>query len=187
MNEALPMNREQLVAAYAAAGRHYHNLSHIEDCLASLARVEGLSVAERETLSEAIWWHDVVYDPTRLDNEERSAELAEQHVRTELRREVGRLIRLTRTHDVAAGDRLGAILISIDLSILGTDSARYDAYAAAIRREFIHVGEEDYRVGRARVLRHFAAREVIFPDPDFAATFDRQARANLARELASLS
>ncbi|MBR0810708.1 phosphohydrolase [Bradyrhizobium diazoefficiens] len=181
------MTRDELAAAYAAPGRHYHNLSHIEDCLAALARVEGLSAVERETLSEAIWWHDVVYDPTRSDNEERSAELAEQHVRAELRQEIGRLIRLTRTHDVGAGDRLGAILISIDLSILGAEPARYDAYAAAIRREFIHVGENDYRVGRGRVLRHFAAREVIFPDPDFAATFDRQARANLARELASLS
>ncbi|WP_063689477.1 HD domain-containing protein [Bradyrhizobium stylosanthis] len=180
------MNREDLAAAYTAPGRHYHNLAHIEDCLAALARLGGLSAAERETLSEAIWWHDVVYDPTRPDNEERSAELAEQHVRAELRREVGRLIRLTKTHDVAAGDRLGAILISIDLSILGAEPARYDAYAAAIRHEFSHVSEGDYRAGRARVLHHFADRPVIFPDPDFAATFDRQARDNLARELASL-
>lgn len=180
------MTREDLAAAYAAPARHYHNLAHIEDCLAALARVDGLSAVERETLTEAIWWHDLVYDPARSDNEQRSAELAGQHVRAELRREVGRLIRLTKTHEIAAGDRLGAILISIDLSILGTDPARYDAYAAAIRREFSHVGEADYRIGRARVLRRFAAREVIFPDPDFAAIYDRQARANLARELAAL-
>jgi hypothetical protein len=32
-----------------------------------------------------------------------------------------------------------------------------------------------------------AARPVIFPDAVFAATYDRQARENLARELASLS
>ena len=182
----MPMTREELAAAYAAPGRHYHNLSHIRDCLAALARVDSLSAAERETLTEAIWWHDAVYDPTRRDNEKRSAELAEQHVRTELREEVARLIRLTMTHDVSVGDRLGAILISIDLSILGSDPARYDAYAAAIRREFSHVGEDDYRIGRARVLSRFAAREVIFPDPDFAAMYDQQARANLARELAAL-
>jgi len=35
-------------------------------------------------------------------------------------------------------------------------------------------------------LRRFAAQPVIFPDPAFARTYDRQARANLARELASL-
>jgi predicted metal-dependent HD superfamily phosphohydrolase len=180
------MNREQLVAAYTAPGRHYHNLMHIEDCLDALARVENLSPLEREILSEAIWWHDVVYDATRLDNEELSAQLAEQHVRENLRQEVGRLIRLTKTHDVQPDDRLGAILISIDLSILGAEPVRYDAYAAAIRQEFIHVLESDYRAGRAKVLSQFAARPVIFPDAAFAARYDRPARDNLARELASL-
>jgi predicted metal-dependent HD superfamily phosphohydrolase len=182
----LAMNREQLVAAYTTPGRHYHNLTHIEDCLAALARVENLSPLDREILSEAIWWHDVVYDATRSDNEELSARLAEQHVRENLRQEVGRLIRLTKTHDVQPDDRLGAILISIDLSTLGAEPARYDAYAAAIRQEFIHVPERDYRAGRAKVLSQFAGRPVIFPDAAFAARYDRQARENLARELASL-
>ncbi|WP_159011453.1 phosphohydrolase [Bradyrhizobium sp. S69] len=181
------MNHDALLAAYAAPGRHYHNLQHIEDCLAALARVDHLSAVEREILERAIWWHDVVYDSTRSDNEELSARLAEQHIRDDLRQEVGRLIRLTKTHKVEPDDRLGAILISIDLSILGAEPARYDAYAAAIRQEFAHVSERDYRDGRARVLSQFAARPVIFPDAGFAATYDRRARENLARELVSLS
>ena len=185
--KAKSMNHDALLAAYTAPGRHYHNLQHIEDCLAALARVDHLSAVEREILEQAIWWHDVVYDPTRSDNEELSARLAEQHIRVDLRPEVGRLIRLTRTHQVEPDDRLGAILISIDLSILGAAPARYDVYAAAIRQEFAHVSERDYRDGRARVLRQFAARPVIFPDAGFAAIYDRQARENLARELASLS
>jgi predicted metal-dependent HD superfamily phosphohydrolase len=183
----LAMNREELAAAYAAPSRHYHNLAHIEDCLAALAQVEGLSAHERELLSEAIWWHDVVYDPTRSDNEELSAELAERQVRADLRDEVGRLIRLTKTHDVKADDRLGAILISIDLIILGAEPARYDAYVADIRQEFIHVSDADYRAGRAGVLRRFSARPVIYPDAGFAAKYDQRARDNLARELTSLS
>jgi predicted metal-dependent HD superfamily phosphohydrolase len=180
------MTRDDLIAAYAAPNRHYHNLSHIEDCLDRLAQVGGLSASERKILSDAIWWHDVVYDATRGDNEELSARLAEQHVAADRRHEVGRLIRLTRTHEVAAADRLGAILISIDLSILAAAPARYDAYAAAIRREFAHVPDEAYRAGRADVLRRFAARAVIYPDQDYARACDRKARDNLARELASL-
>ncbi len=180
------MNRDELVAAYTAPGRHYHNLTHIEDCLGALAGVENLSAAEREILTEAIWWHDVVYDATRSDNEELSAQLAEQNIRPDLRHEVGRLIRLTKTHQAERQDRLGAILISIDLSILGAAPARYDAYAAAIRKEFAHVPDGDYRAGRSRVLSLFAARPFIFPDAAFAEKYDRQARENLAREIASL-
>ena len=48
------MTRDDLIAAYAAPNRHYHNLAHIKDCLDKLARVDGLSAAEREILTEAI-------------------------------------------------------------------------------------------------------------------------------------
>jgi predicted metal-dependent HD superfamily phosphohydrolase len=180
------MTREEMIAAYSAPNRHYHNLAHIEDCLDKLAHVDGLSSAERAILQEAIWWHDVVYDPTRSDNEELSAQLAEQNLGTEMREEVGRLIRLTKTHQVEAADKLGAILISIDLSILAADPARYDAYATAIRKEFAHVPDAAYRAGRSDVLRRFAARPVIFPDAVFARACDRSARENLARELEML-
>jgi predicted metal-dependent HD superfamily phosphohydrolase len=37
------------------------------------------------------------------------------------------------------------------------------------------------------VLTQFAARPAILPDAVFAGRYDRQARENLARELASLS
>jgi predicted metal-dependent HD superfamily phosphohydrolase len=67
------MTRDDLVAAYSAPGRHYHNMRHIEDCLGMLTGVDKLLPAQREILTEAIWWHDVVYDTTRSDNEELSA------------------------------------------------------------------------------------------------------------------
>ncbi|MGJ5042435.1 MULTISPECIES: phosphohydrolase [unclassified Bradyrhizobium] len=180
------MTHDDLVEAYSAGGRHYHDLRHVQDCLDQLDRVADLSVREREILTLAIWWHDAVYDPTRSDNEEQSAILAERHVAPELRDEVGRLIRLTRTHDVAPDDRLGALLVSIDLAILGADEASYDAYADAIRREYADVPDDAYRAGRAAVLERFARRPVIYPDAGFAAALDQKARANLARELRGL-
>ena len=39
--------------------------------------------------------------------------------------EVARLIRLTAGHAVEPGDRLGALLVSIDLSILGVPAVEY--------------------------------------------------------------
>jgi len=181
------MPNDALIAAYSAPGRHYHNLAHVEDCLDALSSIDGLSAADRRLLVEAIWWHDAVYDATKSDNEERSAQLAEQAVSQDIREEVGRLIRLTKSHQVAPDDRLGAILISIDLSILGAEPARYDAYAASIREEFSHVPDAAYRSGRSEVLKRFIARPVIFPDPGFADRYDQRARANMAREIALLN
>ena len=180
------MTHDEMIAAYAAPTRHYHNLRHIEDCLAALARVSGLTDRDRKTLFHAIWWHDVVYDATRPDNEELSAQLAEQAIAPDLREEVGRLIRLTKSHRVAPGDRLGAVMISIDLGILGADQPTYDAYAAAIRKEYAHVADQAYRNGRAAVLARFLGEPAIYPDPGFAARLERPARSNIARELQSL-
>jgi len=37
------MTRDEMIETYSAPGRHYHDLTHIEDCLAKLNRVAGLS------------------------------------------------------------------------------------------------------------------------------------------------
>lgn len=181
-----------LEAAYAEPHRRYHTRAHIDDCLKKLGDVQGLTAEERRLLTCAIWWHDAVYDATRPDNEEASAAMAERDLQAlgedaAFRIEVARLILLTKGHAVAPDDRLGAILVSIDLSILGEAPQVYDAYVAAVRQEYAHVPDEAWRVGRGRVMQHFLSAPVLYADPDLRARFETQARANLARELSSLS
>jgi len=176
-----------LQARYAEPQRAYHTLAHIEACLALLAEREDLSEAERRLLTCAIWWHDAVYDPLRQDNEEQSAALARTDLTAlgepqEAIEEVARLIFLTKGHTVPAGDRLGALLVSIDLAILGAAPAAYDAYARAIRQEYAWSPEALYQAGRAKVLRLFLDADAIFPDPALRQRLEAQARENLQRE-----
>jgi predicted metal-dependent HD superfamily phosphohydrolase len=143
-------------------------------------------------LTYAIWWHDAVYDPTAKDNEARSAEMAKEDLREmgvsiHAREEVARLILLTAGHQVEAEDRLGEILVSIDLSILGAAPDAYDTYARDVRAEYAHVPEAAWRAGRPAVLRHFLEAEFIYADPMFRARLEAQARENLAREIAALA
>lgn len=181
-----------LEAAYAEPHRRYHTRAHIEQCLALLDQVPDLTETEHQILTYAIWWHDAVYDASASDNEAKSAEMAKRDLRDfdvslHARDEVARLIALTAGHTVEEGDRLGEILVSIDLSILGAPEDRYDAYAAAVRAEYAHVPDDLWRKGRSGVLQRFLDAQVIYPDPAFAQWLETQARANLSRELASLS
>ena len=181
----------ELETAYAEPGRRYHTRRHIEQCLALLDKVPDLMDSERRVLTWAIWWHDAVYDPSAKDNEARSADLARSQLRAldatiHEREEVARLIRLTAGHEVEAEDRLGALLVSIDLSILGAPPAAYDEYAAAVRAEYAHVPDAAWRAGRASVLERFLAADAIYPDEGFRKSFEAPARANLERELAGL-
>ncbi len=177
---------EQLLAHYSTPGRHYHTVRHIEDCLRQLDDIGDLADGDREILRQAFLWHDAVYDPQRADNEEQSAVLAMSHCDPAIRDEVARLVLLTKSHQVDEGDRLGAIMISIDLSILGAAPDVYAGYAAAIRREYQHVPINDYRTGRAAVLRKFLQRPTIFPFAPIRDRLEATARHNIDGEITGL-
>lgn len=179
-------------AAYAQAGRHYHDQRHLDECLAQLEQVEGLDERDRRLLSWAILWHDAVYEPGRRDNEQRSAELAlldltSCGVADEEAAEVARLIRLTERHRVDRGDRLGAIIVSIDLAILGSDPDRYSQYVRDVRREYAHMPDPVWRTGRAKELERMLANDAIYPDADFHDRLEARARRNIGAELKGLA
>jgi len=179
-------------AAYVDPNRRFLTRAQFGPCLGRLAGVPDLMDSERQVLTYAIWWHDAVYDPTASDNEARSAEMAKRDLRDldvslHAREEVARLIRLTAGHQVEEEDRLGEILVSIDLAILAVAPLDYDAYAQAVREEYVHVPDAAWRAGRAKVMQHFLDAPVIYPDLAFRALFEDVARANIAREIASLA
>jgi predicted metal-dependent HD superfamily phosphohydrolase len=179
-------------AAYTQLQRHYHDQRHIDECLAELDWVPDLGEKERRALRWAILWHDAVYEPGHRDNERRSAKLAQSELsrcgvdRSDVE-EVVRLIRLTEKHRVDPDDRLGAIMVSIDLSILGADPDRYQAYVSDVRLEYSHVPEKLWRMGRSLVLQRLLDKEMLFPDSEFRARLEADARRNIAGEIASLA
>lgn len=175
----------EISAAYAGPGRFYHTLDHV---LAVLATVDFLASVGKNlnAVKLAAWLHDVIYDSRASDNEERSAEYAEQFCK-ELAipegHQVAALIRRTKTHD--AGDDLDAkVLLDADLSILGADQPRYQAYAENIRREYAWVPEPEYRKGRRQVLERFLGRPRIYY---FLSHLEQPARRSLSVEIARLS
>lgn len=175
----------ELVAAYRSPDRHYHHLGHVADCLARLDEAEPLNIP----VELAIWFHDVVYDSHRSDNELLSARWAEGvlgglGIPELVIAEVRALILVTWHHQAATPAE--ELLVSIDLSILGRGREEYQAYAGAIRAEYGWVADAAYREGRARVLRKFLERAVIFPHPHFRARYETAARDNLTWELARL-
>lgn len=179
-------------AAYARPGRHYHDERHLDDCLRQLEDSHPLEESERRLLRWAILWHDAIYDPGLPGNEEQSAELAQRElaacgVAYADAAEVARLIRLTETHRAPPGDRLAALLISIDLSILGSDPGRYREYAEDVRKEYAHVPEPLWQTGRTAVLERLLDANPLFPDERFQHEFGEQARHNMTAEIRLLS
>ncbi len=189
-----PAVRDQVIAAYRAADRAYHSLQHLEECFERLDEAGELPAAGGTSGGEvavALWFHDAVYDTRRSDNEQASAAWASQVLRVagaapDTARRIERLILATR-HDLPPETPAAALLVDIDLAILGADPARYDEYERQIREEYAWVPAPDFRSGREAVLTRFLSRPFIYSTAPFRARFEAPARRNLERALAALA
>lgn len=180
--------RRGLRARYEEPHRRYHDLTHLDACLA-LFEEHRASAARVGELLLALLFHDAVYDPLAHDNEARSAELARAHLTaasapSDSIERVCAMILDTRTHEPSSAD--AALLLDLDLSILGEDPATYDLFERAIRAEFQAVPDAHFVAGRSAVLERFLARPQIYHSVAFREEREAVARHNLTRAIAEL-
>lgn len=183
---------DELVQAYSEPHRHYHTIKHVTALLQLLDK-HGREVLDRNAVALAILFHDVIYDPARHDNEHASADLASERLAPlgfsdQLIAKVKGYILATRhgQSPPTINDADLALLLDLDLSILAAPPAEYRTYAQAIRREYAHVPDGPYRLGRRRILEGFLARERIYQTEQLRVLWDERARTNIAGEIAGL-
>lgn len=185
--ESVSSCHEALIAAYEEPQRAYHTSQHLRECLALLHERTQAPVVEIEM---ALWFHDAVYDPKASDNEERSANWACEALRNGgvedcVITQIQSLILATKHHTPANDSE--ALLIDIDLSILGQKGPRFEEYETQIRQEYHFVPTEVYSEKRAEILLSFLKKTRIYSTPAFQARFEIPARDNLTQLVTRLS
>ncbi|MDQ4037433.1 MAG: metal-dependent phosphohydrolase [Actinomycetota bacterium] len=179
----------RMIGRWSEPHRRYHAVAHLAAVLLFVDE-HADQATDPAAVRLAAWYHDAVYDPRAADNEERSAALAETELAAlglprDRVREVARLIRLTASHDPAEGDRNGELLNDADLMVLASPPEAYVAYLNAIRQEYAHVTDRDFRTGRAAVLDALLAAPRLYR-LEALAPAEAAARANLRAELSLL-
>ncbi len=183
--------RDELLAAYGDPGRGYHDTRHLAEVLERLDELGRAGVAfEERPVRLAAWFHDAVYDGA-AGAEERSARWAEQALADVLGPaevvEVARLVRVTEHHRPSSDDVNGCALSDADLAILASSPERYRRYAHDVRREYASVPDEEFRRGRAAVLRGLVGQQPLFRTAPARERWEQAARRNVADELADLA
>ncbi len=176
---------KNILDGYSESHRHYHTIDHVKACLCHLDSVE--NVANRRDVEIALWFHDVIYDSFKKDNEERSAVFAgsELTVLGESKQtidSVKHLVILTK-HPSNPKELHEKYLIDIDLSILGSNKDAYDRYEHWIRKEYSKVPSILYKRGRKKVLRSFLDQPKIYSTELFSKKYEANARKNLKNAL----
>jgi predicted metal-dependent HD superfamily phosphohydrolase len=181
---------DDLLARWHEPQRYYHTAEHLQGVLWVIEE-QAATARDLNVVRLAAWFHDAIYDPRRVDNEEASALLAEAtlpelDIEPPRVAEVARLVRLTASHDPMPGDRNGGLLTDADLAILAATPEAYRTYTVAIRREYAHVPEAAFVAGRTAVLHNLLDLPWLFHTPVLRERWEEPARANIAWELATL-
>ncbi|MFN0245708.1 MAG: hypothetical protein ACKV2T_02295 [Kofleriaceae bacterium] len=175
----------ELLGRYGETHRTYHTAKHIADVLRWFDVVwDEVGWNSPADVYAAVLFHDAIYDPQRKDNEARSADLAREHGASDY---ALLLIMLTSKHgQLLPGDvdRDAANFLDCDAAILGAESAQFDAYDVAIRREYAGIPDADFARGRRAFLENMLARSRIFLGDLLHEKLDAAARENLTRAIA---
>ena len=181
---------DRISRCYAETHRRYHTLAHIAHCMTELSQVV-TQAKKPDVILAAIFYHDVVYDTGRKDNEEKSVQYWKFDARQILELkdeqfidEVARLILLTKHHRTDPHlDFDAALFLDIDLSILGAEALVYDAYADAVREEYSHFDDNEWASLRMeKFIDPTLEEERIFLTEYFYMRYNEFAVANLKEE-----
>lgn len=179
---------DELIMRWNEPHRSYHDERHLEDVLLSLNHLSILGERIAPATLLAAWFHDAIYTG-RGPDERDSADLAvtalrEQGLAPSLVQHVGELIvATTPAIELPRVDVSLAHLLDSDLAIFAASETRYERYAAAVRAEYAHVPELQFREGRTSILLSYLESPNIYRTGVARTLWEERARVNLAKEI----
>lgn len=131
--------------------RPYHNALHVCEVVTAL---EHMNYLDENTFRAALM-HDLEYDATRQDNEERSA------ARFQGWDSVRQMVLATKNHfDHINETSIVKAFLDADLYILA--SAHYAEYSAGVRQEYSHLSDAEYSAGRSKFLKSMLEKDSLY-------------------------
>ena len=137
--------------------RHYHNLEHLSDLIEQINENyadKKINEKQKEILSLVALFHDIIYEPSRFDNEERSADffinLCEDKASPDIL-QIKMAILDTKEHKNST--LISEMFNKYDMSVCEKNYEDLLKWEEGIKSEFVpHFGEEAYKLGRVSFL-----------------------------------
>lgn len=180
----------EIEKSHTTTNRLYHNLSHLEYMMDRAIKYKD-NLIDPYTVLFSIFYHDIVYDPKRKDNEERSACIARDRLKrlgvpTDKELKCHNQILATKDHNDNI-DNDTKYFLDFDLAIMGDTPKNYQDYKKKIREEYSLYPDFLYRKGRKKALQNFLDMKRIFKTEVFYNNYEQQAKENIKAELRELS
>lgn len=180
----------EIEKSYTHKKRYYHTFQHLESMLQQLDEVKN-KIQTWDAVLFSLFYHDIVYNTLRSDNETKSAETAEKRMKEiaaplNIIEACSKMILATAAHSQST-DNDTNYFTDADLSVLGQNWKTYTEYYQNIRKEYAVYPDLIYKPGRKKVLAHFLSMGSIYKTDTFYNKFEMKARENMQNELELLS
>lgn len=175
--------------------RHYHNTTHVMDCLAEFQQFTKVVPIENDVeilVTHMIWYHDVVYNPYALpgENERESAEIGEaeypddgrgsDYIQLNIKNGILATAHHTETQEMLTWAT--QIMLDIDLSGLGKDWVIYKKNSDNVRKEHYNTFDYQFAQGRIAFLEAMLKRDCLYYTEYFFNKYEQPARFNMKNE-----
>lgn len=151
----IKINIDTLLDMWNESHRSYHNLEHLNylvNEIDSLYQENKIDEGQSNKLILVALFHDIIYDPNRNDNEEKSADfflsLCEEKNADII--EIKDAILDTKTHN--PNGKLSKIFSDLDMDIIEKDFDTLLKWENGIRKEYSKYDNDTYKIGRLEFL-----------------------------------
>lgn len=172
---------QHLIDSYSEPQRYYHTLDHIEYCLSLFDEISS-DAHNPDAIELAIWYHDVVYTPGAVDNEQLSADqfMATSHgvFDDALRDTIYRHIMATVHNGSEVKDTDTQYMLDIDLSSFGRPWPEFIHDSDNLRLEMKDQPDEVFYQKQAAFQDKLFGQPRFFKSDYFYHKYEIQARQN---------
>lgn len=182
---------QDLIDHYQQPWLHYHTLQHLEECFFYYQQIKN-DLFNPKLTALILFYHDSIYNPQSLNNEQHSADYMESVLNTILNHEDITIIKLgilaTQDHKNPLSQNSPYYqdihyILDIDLSILASPIKRFLEYEQQIRSEYYWVDVDHYQEKRKYFLNSFYQQSPLFKTHYFQQHCELHAKQNLYKLL----
>ncbi len=168
---------------YTKKWKYYHNINHIYSFIELYDKYNNLIEKEKNEFLLSIFFHDIIYIPSRNDNEIESIKLLNKfYIEAEpkdLNKEkIIELISETQNHLLNKEYKEDInLFLDMDMQIIAQEN--WEEYEDNIRKEYSFIDYNIYKIKRKEFLERLAKKEKIFRTKTFYELFEKVGRINI--------
>ena len=173
----------EILENYTKKWKFYHNLNHVYSFVNLFEKYNKFINNYKNEFLISIYFHDIIYIPSRNDNEEESINMFNKFYNevkpNNLNKEkVIEFITETKNHSLSKDyDFELDLFLDMDMQIVSDEN--WEDYENKIRKEYCFVDETEYKNKRRQFLQSLVNKNRIFRTQIFYDTYEQIAKNNI--------